>query len=73
MDDPVEITGIVETGNPVFPWKLESWCMTRAEAEAKYLRVKPICAERFIPVEPVAHHATFAPLPPHPVNQVDEE
>lgn len=46
-------------------WSVSSLCKTKAEAFAKAAKIEEVRAEAFIPVEPVAHHAAEAPMPPH--------
>lgn len=46
-------------------WSVSSLCRTKAEAFAKAAKIEEVRAEAFIPVEPAAHHAVEAPMPPH--------
>lgn len=51
-----------QTGNPVFPWRIESLCKSQAEAIAKAVRVEEVNPAAFIPA--AVHHAEEAPMPP---------
>lgn len=66
---------IERTGNPMFPWRVSTECLTKQEAFAKAIRIEEIAPEAFIPSE---HHAAFAPmpafdeLPPMPIPEIPE-